>query len=175
MGAAKARLRGPDGQSFVERGIAVLRQAGCTPVVVVVGAERESVAPLAVDADVVVEATDWERGQGASLRAGLSVLEDTGADGVCVLLVDLPDVGADVVERVVGAVSGASPAALGRAAYRGVPGHPVVIGRAHWAGVRALAEGDQGAREYLAGHAHVLVECGDLASGRDVDTVADLG
>ena len=64
--------------------------------------------------------------------------------------------------------------ALGRAAYGGAPGHPVVIGRDHWDGVLGSLHGDVGARDYLATHDHVVVECGDLATGRDTDTPADL-
>jgi hypothetical protein len=48
----------------------------------------------------------------------------------------------------------------------------VVLGRAHWRPVVATATGDAGARDYLAEHDAVLVECGDLASGADVDTRA---
>ena len=40
----------------------------------------------------------------------------------------------------------------------------------HLPGVIATAEGDQGARAYLAAHPHELVECGDLATGHDVDS-----
>jgi hypothetical protein len=36
------------------------------------------------------------------------------------------------------------------------------------------AVGDQGARSYLADRDVTLVECGDLATGRDVDRPADL-
>ena len=32
------------------------------------------------------------------------------------------------------------------------------------------AAGDRGARDYLAAHEVVLVECGDLATGADVDS-----
>ena len=56
-----------------------------------------------------------------------------------------------------------------RAAYHGVPGHPVLIGSDHWAGVVATATGDRGARDFLAAHEVALVECGDLATGVDVD------
>ena len=61
-----------------------------------------------------------------------------------------------------------------RAAYGGVAGHPTLIGRDHWAGVIEVALGDRGARDYFGAHEHRLVECGDLATGRDVDTPADL-
>ena len=61
-----------------------------------------------------------------------------------------------------------------RAAYEGVVGHPVLLGREHWSAVAQEALGDQGARGYLAAHPVRLVECGDLASGRDLDRPADV-
>jgi CTP:molybdopterin cytidylyltransferase MocA len=60
-------------------------------------------------------------------------------------------------------------ASLVQAAYQGTPGHPVLLGRLHWDGVLATAHGDRGARDYLAAHQPELVECGDLATGHDVD------
>ncbi|TQM65051.1 nucleotidyltransferase family protein [Humibacillus xanthopallidus] len=66
-------------------------------------------------------------------------------------------------------------ATLRRAAYDGVPGHPALIGRAHWDAVIASAVGDHGARHYFRGTPHELVECGDLATGRDADTPEELG
>jgi CTP:molybdopterin cytidylyltransferase MocA len=176
MGMAKALVDDPGGGSFVERGVRVLRDGGCSPVVVVVGAEPERARTLAAaaGAEFVVEATDWASGQSASLRRGIEALQMTGADVACVLLVDLPDVGADVVVAVLAAAAGDAPAALARAAYQGVPGHPVVIGRDHWSVIREEASGDRGARDYLAAHPHVTVEVGHLASGRDVDTPDDL-
>jgi CTP:molybdopterin cytidylyltransferase MocA len=181
MGLAKALVDDPGGGSFVERGVRVLREGGCTPVVVVVGAQSERAASLATaaGADVVVEASDWASGQSASLRRGIEALRATEADVACVLLVDLPDVGADVVAALLAAVdsghaAGDGRAALARAAYLGVPGHPVVIGRDHWVAIAAEATGDRGARDYLAAHPHASIELGDLASGRDVDTPEDL-
>ncbi len=70
--------------------------------------------------------------------------------------------------------AGALAAVLARAAYEGRPGHPVLIGRDHWAGAREAAVGDRGARDYFETHPPVLIECGDLATGRDVDTPTDL-
>lgn len=173
MGGPKAMVPHPGGGVLLDHAIGVLRDAGCAPVVVVLGAEAPLAAASAAAADVVIVAQNWARGQGASLRAGLEALGTTRATSVAVLLVDLPDVGADVVTRVVRA-AGRSRTSLARAAYGGVPGHPVVIGRDHWAVAAESATGDRGAREYLASHAHGVVECGDLATGRDVDTPADL-
>lgn len=148
----------------------------CDHVIVVLGAQADRARALIADRDVrVVVAPDWDAGMGASLRAGLSVIRDAPSDTTrCLLtLVDLPDVGADVIQRL-----SAQPDrtdVLARASYDAVPGHPVLLGRDHWAGAMAAATGDRGARGYLRTHETVLVECGDLATGRDVDRPDQLG
>jgi CTP:molybdopterin cytidylyltransferase MocA len=168
MGTPKALLHDPDGTSWLVRSVVALRDGGCAGVTVVLGAEATRAAALLEGLDVrVVVADEWAEGMGASLRAGLAAVEGD-EDAVVVSLVDLPDVSADVVRRVLGA--GTGPDVLARASYDGTPGHPVLLGRHHWPGVAASAAGDRGARDYLATHPATLVECGDLASGRDRDT-----
>ena len=173
MGGPKALLVDDAGEPWLVHAVRSLRDGGCDPVTVVLGAAADEAGRLLEGTGVrVVVAVDWDEGMGASLRAGLAALLEAGdVDGpaaAVVSLVDLPDVHADVVRRV--AALGADPAAVARAAYDGTPGHPVLLGRDHWAGVIASASGDRGARDYLATQRVVLVECGDLATGRDQDT-----
>lgn len=161
MGRPKALVEG-----WLARALGSL--ADCDDVVVVLGAASGAVRALLPPGTDHVVAEDWADGMGASLRAGLRHLEPVGASRCVVTLVDLPDVGADVVARLLAQPEDAS--VLARAAYDGTPGHPVLLGRDHWAGVAATAQGDQGARAYLRGREVTLVECGDLATGRDQDT-----
>ncbi|KOX21609.1 molybdopterin-guanine dinucleotide biosynthesis protein A [Saccharothrix sp. NRRL B-16348] len=203
FGGPKA-LVSHDGVLWVDRAAAVLRDAGCAPVVVVLGASAASVrARAALDGCVVVDNPEWATGMGSSLRAGLAALTGAGvgtgvvsgvdadagrvvgpdvgaADGpgvgadigaVVVLPVDTPGVTAAAVERLRAL---ASPTALARASYDGAPGHPVLIGSEHWAGVAASAVGDAGARDYLRTHSALDVPCGDVADGDDVDHPRDL-
>lgn len=165
FGGPKALARDDDGTSWLLRAVQALRP--CSEVVVVLGAEAERAAALLPMSVSRIRADDWAEGMGASLRAGLEALAPTDHDGAVVSLVDLPDVDAAVVARLVAASRGRDD--LARAAYDGVPGHPVLLGRDHWAGVVASATGDRGARDYLAAHDVELVECGDLATGADVD------
>ncbi|WP_232677256.1 NTP transferase domain-containing protein [Nocardioides sp. R-C-SC26] len=190
MGRPKALVVDDDG-AWLPRATRVLLDGGCSRVVVVLGAGAVEARALLASADEaigdaepveVVVAPDWEQGQSASLRAGLAALlagssasatPDAGArtdtpSAALVHLVDLPDVGPDVVRRL---VAEARPDLLRRAVYAGVPGHPVLLGRAHWRSIAAAVEGDRGARDYLDEHAGELerVECGDLAGGGDVD------
>lgn len=166
FGGPKALARDDDGTSWLLRSVQALRP--CAEIVVVLGAAAEQAAALLPMSVSRIRADDWADGMGASLRTGLSALAPTTHDAALVSLVDLPDVDAAVVTRLVEAATG--PGDLARAAYDGVPGHPVLIGRDHWEGVVATATGDRGARDYLATHEVALVECGDLAKGADVDS-----
>jgi CTP:molybdopterin cytidylyltransferase MocA len=203
MGGPKGLVRDTAGVPWAVRAVRVLRQGGCAPIAVVVGASGDTLAALLTDEGVrVVHASAWETGMASSLRSGLTWLEQTDAPAAVIHLVDLPDVSAAVVRRVVasggrgsggrglgdrsgsgsgrgsGGGSGEGPGggasggedALVRAAYRGVPGHPVLLGRTHWARAWSAAQGDRGAGAYLAAAGCALVECGDLASGNDQDT-----
>jgi CTP:molybdopterin cytidylyltransferase MocA len=133
-------------------------------VVVVLGAHAQEVLEQ-VDFDradpIVCE--DWSHGQAASLRCGLRAL--AGADKVIVTLGDAPLVTAAVISRFINEPGGT------RAVYEGRPGHPVVLETEQ---IRALAKltGDRGARDILEGGP--TIECGELCSGRDVDTPDDL-
>jgi CTP:molybdopterin cytidylyltransferase MocA len=169
LGRPKALVEGPDGVLWVSRAVGALSAAGADPVYVVVGADAGAVRAAAPVSSRFVEATQWREGMGASLRAGLVAvaLAEPDAVAVLVLLVDTPGVGVDVVVRLAGL---AANGALARATYDGRPGHPVLLGRDHWAGVQASAGGDRGARDYLSAHEVVDVECSDIADGTDIDT-----
>jgi molybdenum cofactor cytidylyltransferase/nicotine blue oxidoreductase len=170
MGMPKALVRADDGEPWLVRGIRALVDGGCARVTVVLGASAEEALPLLEGSGATgVVVADWAEGMSASLRAGLAALTVTDSDAVVVTLVDLPDVGPDVVRRLLDPPPG--PETLRRASYDGRVGHPVVIGRDHWVGVADETSGDQGARGYLATHGVELVECGDLASGQDVDSL----
>lgn len=186
LGRPKALLADAAGVTFLERALHVLQAGGCDPVYVVLGAGRDDVRPHVPVGVHVVVAEDWAEGMGTSLRAGLGAVTDAepAVTAVVVMLVDTPGAGADVVRRLVGSAVAGQPAAttapgtvasaLARAAYDGVPAHPVLIGRDHWWGVTESAGGDRGARDYLQAHRTAAVECGDIGSGADIDTLGAL-
>lgn len=174
MGMPKALVRDDAGRPWLVRATTVLLDGGCAQVTVVLGSSADEAEWLLGDALLdhtrvqVVRAHAWQAGMGASLRAGLRSLDGSEVDAALVHLVDLPDVTAEVVGRVL-AGGGVGPGALARASYDGTPGHPVLLGREHWVPVADAAAGDRGARLYLSVNDPVLVECGDLATGVDVD------
>jgi CTP:molybdopterin cytidylyltransferase MocA len=147
---------------WLRAGVDALHFGGCDDVVVVLGAAIVDVPPPA--RAVVAEA--WADGLSASLRAGLSAVDAAYA---VLHTLDTPDIGAEVVRRVIAAARTA-PSGLARAYYSDVRGHPVVIARRHWPALLRRVRGDEGARPFLAARDDVVaVDCSDLATGRDVD------
>jgi len=128
-----------------------LRGAPVDAVVVVEGAYA-----LDVDSGVLVRATDWERGPGASLRAGLAALADDVTHAV-VVLADGPTLDARAVARL---LEHRDAAPVLAASYDGTRDHPVLLARDVWASVP-----DEGGRALIA---H-LVDCSDLTPPGDVD------
>lgn len=163
------------GGLLVDHAVRVLRDGGCGPVHVVLGAAADEVRARAeLSGCAVTVNPEWTEGMGSSLRAGLAALAGTGADAVVVLLVDQPGIGAGAVARVRSAYR--SRTSLAAASYAGERGHPVMFGADLWADISAGAVGDQGARAYLREHrdAITLVECSDVAQAYDIDTAEDL-
>ncbi|WP_422733359.1 nucleotidyltransferase family protein [Micromonospora sp. WMMD558] len=172
IGGPKALLR-LRGTPLAERAVQVARDGGCAPVVVVLGAAADRVRAAAdLTAATVVVNPAWESGLASSLRAGLAALADTDAAAALVLLVDTPGIGPEAVRRV---AAHGDERALACATYGGRRSHPMLLGRAHWAGIAAGAAGDVGARRYLraAGTAVMEVPCDGVADPTDVDTADD--
>jgi CTP:molybdopterin cytidylyltransferase MocA len=155
------------GQTLAERGVALLRDGGADPVLIVTGA-----VPVTIASARTVYNPDWRTGMGSSLAAGLRALGDCSA--VVVALADQPLVGAQAVRRLIAAWRDGATVAV--AAYDGKPRNPVLIAREHWDSVLELATGDAGARPFLRAHPELvrLIECGDTGSAYDVDTPEDL-
>ena len=156
------------GSLLVERAVRTAA-AVCDPVLVVLGAQAMDVWRAAdLTGATVLANADWETGMASSLRTGLEGLRGWPGriDSALVQLVDMPGMTPAALARM---AEHAAPDALAVAAYDGVRGHPVLLGREHWAGVVATATGDAGARRYLAAHDVLEVDCTGLADPTDLD------
>jgi molybdenum cofactor cytidylyltransferase len=163
-----------DGVPLLQHSVdALLAVPGLQPLVVVLGAQAERVG-AAVDFGVArpVVCADWAEGMAASLRCGVEAVGD--CDWVVVTLGDQPRMTAAVIAAVVDCAESAPPGTDAiRAAYDGVPGHPVALGRAMLSDVADLS-GDVGARELLTNATVRTFEAAHLCDPIDVDTPDDL-
>ncbi|HEX5188896.1 MAG TPA: nucleotidyltransferase family protein [Streptosporangiaceae bacterium] len=156
------------GVTLAERGVALLRDGGADPIVMVTGAVTVSLPGV-----ITAHNPDWRTGMGSSLREGLDTLP-ADRDAVVIALVDQPLIGPEAVRRLIAAFAGGAEVAV--ASYAGQPRNPVLISRARWADAAAAAHGDAGARGFLRARHDLVttVECGDVGRPDDLDTPADL-
>ncbi len=172
MPKALARLAG---EPLVLRATSSLREGGCDPVLVVLGASAAEVAAVLPPAVTPVFAAGYQAGMGASLGAGIEAVLAMRPQPTAALvhLVDMPAVGSAVIARMVSQATTVD--VIARACYGGHPGNPVLFGRSWLTELREHLSGDEGARSWLRSRSDVTpVECGDVGDPSDVDTPHEL-
>ncbi|HEY3961312.1 MAG TPA: NTP transferase domain-containing protein [Gaiellaceae bacterium] len=156
---AATRYGGPKQRELLPDVLARLQPTAVDFIVVVEGAyklELSSLRELSSRVSIV-HADDWERGPGASLRAGLVAL---GGDvtHALVVLADGPELDPRSVERLLEHRNNGPVLA---ASYDGTRDHPVLLAREVWDLIP-----DEGGRALDA----QLIDCSDLRPPGDVDT-----
>jgi nicotine blue oxidoreductase len=162
------------GRPLIEATLSGLRGAPVDEIIVVVGAEGERLRSISIAYETrTVENPDWAEGMSTSIRAGLrACASDAQAAVVC--LADQPLVGAEAVERLVGAFRLGARVAV--ATYDSEMRNPVLFAKEVWPLLLREMSGDKGARVFLKQHLKIVTEvpCDDVANPADVDTVEDL-
>jgi CTP:molybdopterin cytidylyltransferase MocA len=154
------------GETLLERAVRVAREAGCSPVVVVVGAEHVQVLENSLLGDVVTVINDkWREGMASSIRLGVRSLAFAAkdAEGVLLMACDQPAVTVKHLSHL------SLRAEVKASRYAGKNGVPAFFPKKYFGKLMEL-KGDAGARDLLAEARYEELENGEL----DVDTVEDL-
>jgi molybdenum cofactor cytidylyltransferase len=150
------------GETLLDRAIRIANEAGCNPIIVVLGANADWVAAhCRLTGAVIVRNEGWAEGMASSVRAGLAAVAH--ADSAILMTCDMPAVTPTHLQALMTSVQ---VTASGYAGRRGVPAFFPA------ASFPALAQltGDAGARALLQ-HATVI----DLPGGElDIDTPDNL-
>ena len=159
---------------MVRRAAIAAADADTDPVIVVLGANADLIAPslfgLTPPITTVVN-PNWEQGLASSLVTGLRVLEDTTPyDAVLVTLADQPFVDAAALKRLVAAFD--DKHRIVASAYNDIIGVPAVFAREHVADLMQL-EGDSGAGQWLRRRSGDVTSHPLDAGGIDIDTATD--
>jgi molybdenum cofactor cytidylyltransferase len=141
------------------------------PVIVVTGHQHEAVAAALAGLDVrLVHNPAFADGLSGSLKTGLAAMPDE-ADGAVVCLGDMPQVGAELIDRLIGAFDPERGALVVVPTIAGQRGNPVVWSRRFFPELMAL-DGDVGARHLIVRYPEAVAEVAlaDTAALTDVDT-----
>jgi molybdenum cofactor cytidylyltransferase len=149
------------GERLLERAVRTAREAGCAPVVVVLGASSEAIlASCNLNGCAIVMNPDWREGMASSVRWGIREAAQS-CDAAIVMTCDQPAVTADHL-RLLMELCSDTPVASCYSGRRGVP----ACFPARSLGELELLRGDEGARHLLESALTI-----DLAGGElDIDT-----
>jgi molybdenum cofactor cytidylyltransferase len=145
--------------------------SGVSSVIVVTGHRSEDIeAALAGLQLVCVHNENYASGMASSLITGFSAERASQADGIMVMLADMPDVSTADLDALLVAFRQSSGQAIVRAVSSGKRGNPVILPRSLHGAVLRL-EGDVGARHIIETSGLPIVDV-DIGIGAhlDVDT-----
>ena len=176
-------LLGRDGEPLIVRQIRLLREAGITDVVVVLGHHAERVAAVLAELKQQKQYTGlhWtlnpapDEGTAGSLRRALNALPQE-VSGVMVLLGDQPLLQAGDVRALRDAWTQRAPGiALVLPQHQGQPGHPLIFDAQVRQAVAAM-QGADGVRHWRRAHPEAVqaIAVTHDRCTRDVDTEADV-
>lgn len=171
MGSPKQTLQF-QGQSLLKRAALAALGAGCSPVIVVTGANAEQSRDELDGLDVQeVLNTDWETGMASSIRAGVEALAGARVAAAVLMLCDQPHVTAHVISGLI-ASHRATRRPVIASTYGGSFGVPALFSSALFTELSRL-EGANGAKQFIksyAAEAHFQPFPGGEV---DVDTPSD--
>jgi molybdenum cofactor cytidylyltransferase len=171
MGRPKALL--PIGrQTFIEKIVGALRQAGLENIIVILGhdaeAMRQKIAHLPV---TILVNSEYRKGQLSSLRAAIRhLLANDGCSGLLVHLVDHPYIDAALVNLLIERFED-SGKLIAVPRFHGKRGHPVIFARSLFNELLNAPE-DQGAKAVVNAHRKetLEIETDDEGITIDIDT-----
>ena len=170
MGSHKL-LEEIDGKPLVRRSVEAALASAAGPVIVVTGNRAAEIeAALAGLKVQFVDNPDFPKGLSTSLKRGINALPDD-CDGALVLLADMPDVSAALIDKLIAAFDPAEERAICVAARHGRRGNPVLWARRFFPEMAGL-EGDVGAKALMVAYDELVceVEAPDDAPLIDIDT-----
>jgi molybdenum cofactor cytidylyltransferase len=171
MGGPNKLLEEINGRALVRIAAEAALASHARPVIVVTGHQRDRVQAALAGLNVQqVHNADFADGLSTSLRAGLRALP-ADVDGAVILLADMPQVDAALIDRLIAAFDPEKGALAVVPMIEGKRGNPVLWSRRFFSALMTL-EGDVGARYLIGQYAEAVVEV--PVSGRaaltDVDT-----
>ena len=175
MGGQHKLLVNLSGVTMVSRVVDTVLRSSVYSVTVVIGHRGNEIRTALEARDVsIVENQDYTSGLASSLKLGLSSLSED-IQGAMIILADMPFVGVDLLEKIIGAFACAGEQDIIAPIKSGRLGNPVIWPASFFPEMMKL-QGDKGARKLLVEFAEQVtaVPVLDDAAFFDVDTPAEL-
>ena len=162
------------GEPLVRHIVSAAKDAGCVPVVVVVGANAGQITPVLAGLPVsIIEHPNWSNGLGSSIAIGVmhatSITPDL--DAAILLACDQPFVNAATLRELI-QLHLEKGKAIVASAYAETLGIPALFDRSCFGDLLQL-RGDSGAKGIILARRHGVAPFNFPAAAIDIDTTAD--
>ena len=162
------------GKTLIRTIIDAACEAGCSPVVVVIGSDAEKIARELADMSVMeVRNTNWRRGIGSSIRSGVEALIARAPDVEAILLLvsDQPAVNARTIKGLV-ATHEATKKVIAASRYAGTLGVPALFDRSFFEELLSLDD-ETGAKSIILQNRERVAQFTFPKGAVDIDTWKD--
>lgn len=160
-----------DGVPLLRKMARVASASKALSVVVVLGYRHDMFKAILSDLDVEIAINkNFAEGMASSIVSGFATAQARNADGIMVMLADMPEISTAHLDRMIEAFEGCGGSSVVRAVCGDIPGNPVILPRSLHEAVLTL-KGDGGARRLIeaSGVPIIGIDVGEAAE-RDVDT-----
>ena len=157
-------------ETLVRRAVRAASEAGCFPLVVVVGRDQTKIATeLAGLPVILVPNENWELGLGTSIRAGITVLPKV--DAVILLVCDQPHLDAGILRRLIEAHERTQQPIVA-SAYAGTLGVPSLFAASCFGDLCSLGDAE-GAKAIITSRPNETAAIDFPEGAIDIDTPDD--
>ncbi|MCX8491394.1 MAG: nucleotidyltransferase family protein [Cyclobacteriaceae bacterium] len=174
LGRSK-QLLSVEGQPLLLKSINAATESGIKNIIVVLGANaqahRQAINQTGIQ---VLVNSDWEKGMGNSLKAGLACLlqQTPKVEGIITMVCDQPLITSDQLKKLI-AEHDRSQSVIVASLYEGIAGVPVLFHRTLFPELLLLPD-DAGAKKILQQHVHLVKTVSFPGGEIDIDTEDDL-
>jgi len=172
MGQDNKLLLPYDGGSLLSHLLDQVKQAGIRDIFVVTGHQKNQVEQEISRYDVTPVHNDfYQEGISTSVKRGIAALPKE-IDGVMIMLGDMPNISADILNRIIAAYHSAPGQTIIIPTYNGKRGNPILWDRGFFSDFKRL-DGDMGAKTLLGDYPEYIteVDAGSEAIFLDIDTL----
>ena len=160
------------GQTLLGHVIQCALASSCSPVVVVLGAHADKIAPTIVQFPIeIIKNPDWHQGMSSSIQYALDYLGERSLEGVIFLTCDQPFISTDIIEQLID-LHTQSDKPITASQYGEIIGIPALFARNVFPELMQL-KGDVGAKGIIQKNRDRVATIKFKGGEIDLDTFAD--
>jgi molybdenum cofactor cytidylyltransferase len=162
------------GKTLVRIVVDAACEAGCSPIVAVIGSDAEKIGPDLADTSIIkVRNTNWQRGIGGSIRIGVEgmIAHAPDVEAILLLVSDQPAVNARTIKGLV-AMHEATRRDIAASRYAGTLGVPALFDRSFFEELLSLDD-ESGAKSIILQNRERVAQFAFPEGVIDIDTWED--